>query len=202
MNTTAEEIISFWFADARGDPEKAMHRKAFWFEANAATDKEIARRFSASVQGAARGELAAWEQDPQSSVALVVLLDQFPRNLFRGTAEAFQYDSRALAVASRAVAADHPKRLSVPEQGMLLMPYEHSEDASVQRAGVALLRKLLDRADQSWKPFVRGSLDFAVQHLEIVERFGKFPHRNAVLGRSSTPAEQAYLDGGGESFGQ
>ncbi len=85
---------------------------------------------------------------------------------------------------------------------MLVMPYEHTEDVSVQRAGIALLQKLLDEVDPLWKPFVRTSLDFAVQHLEIVERFGRFPHRNAVLGRPSAPAEQAYLDGGGASFGQ
>ena len=202
MHVTPEDILAFWFADAVGDPAKAMQRRSFWFQANPAVDESILQRFSTSVRFAARGEFRSWEQAPRSCLALVILLDQFSRNLYRGKAEAFQYDSRALDVASRGVAAGYLEHLSLVEQCIFVLPYEHSEDVSVQRAGIELLEQIVDGADPEWEPSARLSLDFARRHLEIVERFGRFPHRNAVLGRPSTPAEQAYLEGGGESFGQ
>lgn len=202
MHVTPEDILAFWFADAVGDPAKAMQRRSFWFQANPAVDESISQRFSTSVRFAARGEFRSWEQAPRSCLALVILLDQFSRNLYRGKAEAFQYDSRALDVASRGVAAGYLEHLSLVEQCIFVLPYEHSEDVSVQRAGIELLEQIVDGADPEWEPSARLSLDFARRHLEIVERFGRFPHRNAVLGRPSTPAEQAYLEGGGESFGQ
>ena len=202
MQETPEDILTFWLADAVEDPAKAMHRRSFWFQANPAVDESISQRFSASVRCAARGEFTAWEQEPRACLALVVLLDQFPRNLYRGKAEAFQYDSRALDVASRGVAVGYLDRLSLIEQCILVLPYEHSEDVSVQRVGIELLEQIVGGASPAWEPSARVSLYFARQHLEIVERFGRFPHRNAVLGRPSTAAEQAYLEGGGESFGQ
>jgi uncharacterized protein (DUF924 family) len=202
LQVTPEDVLTFWFADAVGDPAKAMRRRSFWFQVDPAVDEAISRRFSSSVQRAARGELAAWEQAPRSCLALVILLDQFPRNLFRGGAEAFQYDARALEVASRGVAAGYLEQLSLVEQAFFVLPYEHSEDVAVQRAGIGLMEEIVERADPEWKPSARVSLDFARRHLQILERFGRFPHRNAALGRPSTAAEQAYLDGGGESFGQ
>ncbi len=202
MPVTPEDILTFWFADAVGDPAKAVQRRSFWFQASPAVDETIAQRFATSLRCAARDELTAWEQAPRSCLALVILLDQFPRNLYRGKVEAFQYDSRALDVASRGVAAGYLEQLSLLEQCIFVLPYEHSEDASVQRTGIGLLEQLVDGADPAWKPSARVSLHFARQHLEIVERFGRFPHRNAVLGRPSTPAEPAFLEGVGAAFGQ
>ncbi len=201
MQVTPGDILAFWFADAARDPAKAMRRRLFWFR-NSAVDESISERFSDSVRCAARGEFTAWEEAAPSCLALVILLDQFPRNLYRGRAEAFEHDSRALDVASRGVAAGFLEQLSFIEQAFFLLPYEHSEDVSVQRAGIGLLEQIVDEAAPEWEPSARVSLHFARRHLEIVERFGRFPHRNAVLGRSSTPAEQEYLEGGGESFGQ
>jgi uncharacterized protein (DUF924 family) len=202
LQETPEDILTFWFADAVGDPAKAMQRQSFWFQADAAVDESISQRFSASVRFAARGEFTAWEHAPQSCLALVILLDQFPRNLYRGRPEAFQYDSRALDVASQGVAAGYLAQLSSIEQCIFVLPYEHSEAVSVQRAGIELFEQIVDGANPEWEPSARVSLHFARKHLEIVERFGRFPHRNAVLGRPSTAAERAYLEGGGESFGQ
>ena len=202
MPVTPKDILTFWFADAIGDPAKAMQRRSFWFQSDPAVDKAISERFSTPVLSATRGELSAWEQAPRPCLALVVLLDQFPRNLHRGKAEAFQYDAQALDVASRGVAAGYLDQLSLVEKCFLVLPYEHSEDVSVQRAGIEHLEKIVDGADREWEPSARVSLDFAKRHLEIVERFGRFPHRNAVLDRPSTPAEQAYLESVGESFGQ
>lgn len=202
LQATEEDILSFWFADAVENPAQAMQRRSFWFQANPAVDELISRRFSTSIQCAARGDLSAWEQTPRACLALVILLDQFPRNLHRGKSEAFQYDSRALGVASRGVETGHLEKLSTIEQCVFVLPYEHSEDVSVQRAGIGLFERIVAGADPEWEPSARVSLHFARRHLEIVKRFGRFPHRNAVLGRPSTSAEQAYLEGGGESFGQ
>jgi uncharacterized protein (DUF924 family) len=202
VQVTPDDVLTFWFADAVGDPAKAMLRRSFWFQVDPAVDEAISGRFSTSVRRAARGKLAAWEHAPRSCLALVILRDQFPRNLYRGRAEAFECDSRALEVASRGVAAGYLQQLSLVEQCFFVLPYEHSEDVSVQRAGMGLLEQIIDQADPEWRPSARVSLDFARRHLQILERFGRFPHRNAALGRPSTPAEEAYLDRGGESFGQ
>ena len=199
---TPEDILTFWFEDAAEDPAKAMLRGAFWFEASSAIDESISRRFSNSIRCAARGEFAAWEQTAASCLALIVLLDQFPRNIYRGRADAFQHDSQAFDIGSRGVAAGHLERLSPIEQCMFLMPYEHSEDLSVQRAGIELFEGVVDGVSAEWEPSTWGSLAFAERHLGIIEQFGRFPHRNEALGRKSTAAERIYLAGGGESFGQ
>jgi uncharacterized protein (DUF924 family) len=202
LQETPEDILTFWFADAVADSAKAMQRRSFWFQANPTVDERISQRFSTSVRFAARGELTAWEQAPRSCLALVILLDQFPRNLYRGKAKAFQYGSQALEVASGGVSAGYLEQLSLVEQCIFVLPYEHSEDVSVQRAGIELLEQIVDEADPEWEPSARVSIHFARRHLEIVERFGRFPHRNVVLGRPSTAAEREFLEGGGESFGQ
>lgn len=202
LQPTPEDILTFWFEDASEDPSKAMQRSVFWFEASAAVDDDISRRFSATLDCAARGELAVWEGTARSCLALVLLLDQFSRNIYRGTAQAFQYDSQAIEVTSRGVVAGCLEQHSPVEQCMFLLPYEHSEDLSVQRAGIELFEGVIERATPEWKPFARGSLVYARRHIEIIERFGRFPHRNTVLGRESTPEEREYLKGGGDSFGQ
>ncbi len=202
LQQTPEDILAFWFEDAAEDPSKAMQRGAFWFEASAAVDENISRRFSASLGCAARGEFAAWEQTARPCLALVLLLDQFSRNIYRGMAEAFQHDSQALDVASRGVAAGYLEHLSPVEQCMFILPYEHSEERSVQRAGIELFEGVVDRAGSEWKPSARGSLVYARRHMEIIERFGRFPHRNVALGRESTIEERDYLIDGGDSFGQ
>ena len=132
----------------------------------------------------------------------MIALDQFPRNAYRNTAAAFAHDARALEVARRAIAAGHLESLSVPEQAFLLMPYQHVEDAACQREGLLWFERLHAKAAPEWQAFTANTLDFARKHLEIVERFGRFPHRNAVLGRKSTAAEREYLAANPESFGQ
>ena len=197
-----EEVRGYWFADALGDPDKAQRRLDFWFRSSRETDEEIERRFSPALKAASEGLLAHWEAAPHSSVALVVVLDQFPRNIHRGTAAAFSHDAHALAVARRGLAARHARALTIPEQAFLLMPFQHAEDLAVQRESVALFERLAADAAAQWRGFAEGNLKYARLHLEIVERFGRFPHRNAILGRPSTPAEKAFLDAGAEHFGQ
>jgi uncharacterized protein (DUF924 family) len=195
-------ILDFWFRDAAGDPARAQARQAVWFGASAAMDAEIRQRFGAAIEAAARGELSHWRDAARPALALVVLLDQFPRNVWRGTPRAFAHDSQALEIASASVAAGHLDALAPIEQAFLILPYEHSELLDAQRDCVQLSEQILNAAAAEWRPVLEVYADYARQHLALIERFGRFPHRNAVLGRESTPAERAFLGAGAESFGQ
>ena len=197
-----EAILEFWFGDAVSDAAKATARDRFWFGAASDTDAIIRERFFPAIEAAARDELAAWALEPRSALAEVILLDQFPRNVWRGTANAFAYDSRALDAARAAVAAGHLDRLAPVEQAFLVLPFEHSEAIQDQREGVHLSAMIAASAPAEWRALLERYLDFAVKHLEIIERFGRFPHRNRVLGRAATPGEIEYLAAEGERFGQ
>jgi uncharacterized protein (DUF924 family) len=197
-----EPILEFWFGPAIHDPAEADARESFWFGASAEADAEIRERFAGAVAAAARGELDTWLEQPRGAMALVVLLDQFPRNLGRGSARAFEHDAKALAAARSAIARGHPARLSPVEHAFLLLPLQHSEERQHQRESVRRSEQLARTAPAEWRPFLEHCLDFARQHLALVERFGRFPYRNPLLGRESTDAEREYLARGGATFGQ
>lgn len=177
-------ILSFWFADG-----PAVSREV-WFKANPSFDKEISRRFRRTYERAAAGELDGLAENAEGSLALVLLLDQFPRNLFRGTAGAFASDGPARAVARHALKRGFDRPLPPAQRLFLYLPFEHSEDLADQEQSVALFAAL---GDAEW-------LDYAKRHRDIVARFGRFPHRNAALGRPSTPEEVAFLQTPGSSF--
>ena len=174
----------------------------FWFRADSQADRTIANRYAATLEAAASGALDAWEAQPRSCLALVVVLDQFPRNIYRGSAAAFAHDARALAVTRRGVAAGHLRALETLEQGFLLMPFQHSEDLARQREGLELFERMLESAPPQWHSLTEGMVRYARLHRDIVERFGRFPHRNAILARESTAAELEYLATDHDSFGQ
>lgn len=178
---TADEILRFWFEET---PESA------WFEKDDAFDDRCAARFGALLEEAAAGGLSAWEATRDGRLALILLLDQFSRNIFRGTPRAFAQDARALDLARRAVAlGDHVS--SSPQRCLFLfLPFEHSEDLADQRMCGALYRAL---GNDYWT-------GFADQHRVIIERFGRFPHRNAILGRDSSAEEIAFLQEPNSSF--
>jgi uncharacterized protein (DUF924 family) len=158
-----------------------------WFAKDEAFDADIKRRFLATYEAAARGELAAWEETPDGALALAIVLDQFPRNMFRNDARTYAADPAARAVADRAIARGFDQGLEVAERSFLYLPYEHSEDMAHQERSVALFRSMGDAELLKW----------ADLHADIIRRFGRFPHRNAVLGRASTPEEEAFLASGG-----
>ncbi|MFQ5783935.1 MAG: DUF924 family protein [Alphaproteobacteria bacterium] len=184
----SEQILAFWFG-APGDPDHGRPRK-IWFEKDAALDAEVRRCFLADYKGAAAGALDHWQETPRGALALIVLLDQFPRNMFRDDPRAYASDAKARAVARRAIDAGFDRALPPIERRFLYLPFEHSEDLADQRRSVALFRDLGDKA----------SIEWATRHLEIVERFGRFPHRNAALGRETTPEEAAFLKEPDSSF--
>jgi uncharacterized protein (DUF924 family) len=197
-----QAILDFWFGDAAGDPARAAAREEFWFGASQTTDAAVRERFSAAIEAAARGELEHWANAARSALALVVLLDQFPRNVWRGSAGAFEHDPHAREVARAAIAAGYLERLAPIEQAFLTLPYQHDESLASQRESVRLSERIARSAPAAWRPLLDHYADFARQHLALIERFARFPHRNRVLGRVSTPEERAYLDEGGATFGQ
>lgn len=178
---TARDVVGFW---------SGLGSKR-WFSKDQALDAEIRARFEALHLSASRGELAAWGESVEGALALLLLLDQFPRNLYRGSPHAYATDGLAVREAERAVARGFDLQTPVELQVFFYLPFEHQEDIEAQRRGVELCRGCDARG--AHESFLR----FALIHLEIIERFGRFPHRNAVLGRVSTPAELEYLAGNG-----
>jgi uncharacterized protein (DUF924 family) len=191
MNEEIGAILAFWFGplDESGMPFE--NRNRLWFRGSADTDRNCAERFGALVDSALAGELEAWERGDSGLVALVLLLDQFTRNIYRGTARAFCGDPRALDIARRAVAAGRYPRLPASHRMFLLMPLMHAEDPDAQEQCVALFEEL---AAVTGDPQLASSLRYARAHRDVVFRFGRFPHRNAPLGRQSTPEELDYME--------
>ena len=182
----AERVLTFWFRGNDRDPR--------WFGKAAAFDAEIRAQFLSLHEEAARGAFAGWLDAPRESLALILLLDQFPRNMFRGSARAFATDVQALAAAKEALRRGHDRGMRPCERMFLYLPFQHSESLEDQRASVALCAPLGDFPETFDVP------RYAAAHLAIVERFGRFPHRNAALGRPSTAEEAEFLQQPGSGF--
>jgi len=193
----SEEVLDFWFGDPPLKPKGKL-----WFTGGKATNQEIEQRFGAAVQAALDGELNNWRQQPRSAVALIVLLDQFTRNLFRGSARAFEGDPAALKLCVSGMESGYVEHLHVLEAAFFFMPLEHSESMAMQDLCVRRFEELLKRSGPDHGDYIRSNLDHALSHREIIQQFGRYPHRNRVLGRTSTAAESDYLHGGGATFGQ
>lgn len=187
------DILDFWFLPA-DDPRHGKPRSE-WFLKDTAFDAAIRTRFLPAVDAALAGGLADWEASPRSALALLILLDQFPRNLFRGTARAFAGDAGARSLADAVIARGWAQPMRSVEQVFVYLPFEHSEALADQERAVALFGALAER-----NPDTSGYLDYARKHREVIARFGRFPHRNAALGRASTTEEVAYLAQPGSGF--
>jgi uncharacterized protein (DUF924 family) len=185
-STLVRNVLDFWFG-ARGDPVSGTMRTV-WFEPNPEFDEEIRRRFADDVIDAGRGALDGLSATAEGVLTLVILLDQFPRNLFRDAARAFAYDSKARAVARLAVGLGLDKLLSPVERIFIYMPFQHSETIDDQIRSVALFKTL------PVVPWRDEAIDYAVRHHDLIAQFGRFPHRNAVLGRTSTAEELTFLE--------
>ena len=191
--STPHEVIDFWFGPP-GDPGRDRSRQA-WFLKDAEFDAEIARRFGPLIDQALAGGLRDWDRSVLDALARVIVLDQFPRNVFRGQARAFAGDSLALAAARAIVGRGDDRPLTGVQRQFVYLPFEHAEDLAVQRESMRLFAQL--GRDE---PALAGLLEWAQRHLDIVERFGRFPHRNVALGRVSTDDETAFLATPGSSF--
>ena len=202
----ARSVRDFWFGRQPLSAQELNRRMRFWFggepsEIHQRRDAQIRTRFAGLLERAASGALASWADGPRRRLSLIVLLDQFPRNLFRGTARAFAYDAQALGLALSGMQSAADAALEVVERIFFYMPLQHAESAEVQDESVVAYRRLLTEApEQLLGPF-EGALRSAENHRAIIERFGRFPYRNSVLDRPSTPEEEEWLRSGGESFG-
>lgn len=187
--STKAEILDFWFADGPNNARKA------WFVKDPAFDAQIAQHFGPLVAPAREGTFDSWAVTPKGALALLILLDQFPRNLFRGSAEAFASDAHARAIARQIVLdAGFDLALTPVERVFLYLAFEHGEAMADQDLAVALFEGLRDIPAMAAPA---GMIDYAWRHRAVIARFGRFPHRNAALGRDSTPAELAWLSAGG-----
>ena len=190
----AQEVLDFWFlppgTEGYGQPRDV------WFRKDDAVDAGIARRFGPAIDQAVAGGLREWDQEgPQGTLARILLLDQFTRNTGRGTPAAFAGDALALAAAQQLVASGADQALTPHQRWFAYMPFEHAEDAAMQERSVDLFTALAQQ-----NPGFEGVLDYAHRHRGVIARFGRFPHRNPILGRASTPEEAAYLATPGSGF--
>ncbi len=184
----AAEVHAFWF----GPPPYA--RRPAWFRKDDAFDAAIRVRFGDAIAAACAGAYGDWCAAPQGALARIVLLDQFTRNAYRGTADAFLGDARALATAEDALARGFDGTLAPVERQFMYLPFEHAEDPAMQERSLQLFGAL------STEPGCEDLVDWARRHAEVIRRFGRYPHRNAILGRASTPEEIEYLNTPGAGF--
>ena len=192
MDANPRDVVDFWFG-AEGSPERGRPRPE-WFRKDPAFDAAIRARFGDAVEAALAGAFADWDAAPDRALARVLLLDQFTRNIFRDTPRAFAGDAQALVVAEAAVARGFDRALDPLQRWFLYLPYEHAEGAAMQRRSLALFEALARETGRA-EP-----LEWARRHADVIFRFGRYPHRNEVLGRASTPEEVAFLREPGSRF--
>jgi len=204
----AQDVLDFWFGADPMAPDQLSQRMRLWFggdeppEIRALRDESLTARFGSLAQSAAAGHLDAWVSSPHRLLALVLLLDQFPRSIHRGTAAAFAQDERALELVMAGLQTGADATLTPIQRVFFYMPMQHSESPDIQEESVAAFRRLALEAPLEQRSLFQNCLKFAQLHQRIVARFGRFPHRNAVLGRQDSPAEEAFLRDETMRFGQ
>jgi uncharacterized protein (DUF924 family) len=203
----ARSIREFWFGRLPLSADGLNRRIRFWFggdttELGRLRDEHMRARFGELLELAASGDLASWADGPRRRLSLILLLDQFPRNMFRGSPRAFAHDAEALALTLSGMQSAADAALDVVERMFFYMPLQHAESPDAQDESVAAYRRLLAEAPQDLHGPFAGASRSAENHRAIIERFGRFPHRNKILGRASTAAEEEWLRKGGERYGQ
>jgi len=202
----ARKVRDFWFGKTPLAAEQLPRRMELWFgakpELQRHVDETLRSRFGELVERALAGDLAQWADGPRRRLSLILLLDQFPRNIFRGTPRAFAGDEHALTLALTGMQSVADAALNPVERIFFYMPLQHAESLEVQDESVAAYRRLAEEAPDAVRAVFKGCVDYAERHRVVIQRFGRFPHRNKILGRESTPEEIAWLASGGETFSQ
>lgn len=201
MSATPREILDFWFGDGLSQGWPQDDRSALWFGGGAQLDEDIRGRFGARVEDALAGHLTEWEATMTDRLALVILLDQFTRNVHRGEARAFSGDGRAQRLVLQSLALQQDTELATVGRVFLYMPLMHAESPALQDECLNRFEDLARKSPPEMQQKLQGNLKAAAEHAAIVKRFGRFPHRNAALGRQSTPEEVSFLEHG-PRFGQ
>lgn len=196
---TPDDVLGYWFGDLTS-AEEVPSTVSRWFKGGPEVDEEIRRRFGEALEPARRGELDLWAGTPHGTLALLILLDQFPRNAYRNDPRAFASDERALQIARAALARGDDQRVFPVQRTFFYLPFEHSEALEDQRTAVAKIRASYEAAPGPVRELLKETVSYAERHQQVIERFGRFPHRNQLLGRASTPEEQEFLKQPGSSF--
>lgn len=194
-----QEILEFWFGPLNNPEEYPESKSEQWFKVDKAFDAEIRSRFGDLVISASKKELEAWKT-PKGRLALIILLDQFPRNIYRNTPQAFAYDCMAQELTLEGLAVKDDKKLFPIERVFFYLPLEHAENLALQELSVEKIKDLVSNLPEKQKSPYQSYLDYAVQHYQIIAKFGRFPHRNKILDRMSTPEEIEFLTQPQSSF--
>jgi uncharacterized protein (DUF924 family) len=201
-NPDIQHILDFWFSDSALDSPQLNSRMERWFGASDELDEQIRQNFSGLIDLATTDQLDDWAETPQGRLALIILLDQFRRNIYRGSADAFALDKKALKLAIEGTITGDHKQLDSVERMFFFMPLQHSESLKIQEKSVSIFNALAESVPGTMHETFLASAQFAELHRDIVAEFGRFPHRNAMLGRVNSSAEATYLSGDSPSFGQ
>jgi len=195
-----DDVLTFWFGTSKDDLKVYEEHSAKWFKKDPAFDQELTERFASLVEHARTADLDDWAATPEGRLALIILLDQYARNIYRGTSAMYASDDKCLRLVEEGLEAGDDKALRFPQRGFFYMPLMHAENAEAQDLCVATFANLVLEAPDALKPRFRNNLGYAIAHRDIVIRFGRFPHRNAILGRESTPEEVEFLKEPGSGF--
>ena len=200
MLATPEAILDYWFGAPGSATEISSRQSALWFGKLPEKDREVSERFTDTYNAAISGALDHWTASPRGRLALVIVLDQFPHHIHRDTALAFAHDAASLALSMAALTHSEDKQLTRIERVFLYLPLEHAESIAMQEISVTQYQQLVAEADESERDLFNNYLDYAHKHRDVIVRFGRFPHRNALLGRPSSPEELAFLKQPGSRF--
>jgi uncharacterized protein (DUF924 family) len=193
-------VLDFWFGDAASDLEILEQKSSLWWEKDTSLDAKIALRFSATLNSLVAGELSDWKNTPESYLTMIILADQFSRNIYRDTKKAFAQDELALALTLEGLETRLDLKLGKVHRIFFYMPLEHAENLSIQDRSIEMYRELYESAPENLKARLKGNLDYAILHREVIEKFGRYPHRNEILNRQSTVEEREYLKQPGSGF--
>ncbi len=197
-----EDILAFWFKEQELSAPQIDRRMDIWFGEDEVFDLECKKEFTDEVELASEGKLDHWGHQPRGRLALILLLDQFRRNIYRNTAAAFAKDKAALKLCVEGARDKKDQGLSPIQKAFFYMPLQHSESLKVQEKGVQIFRRLAEAVSPTYRETFETMVTFAELHHDIIEQFGRFPHRNKLLGRDNTPEEEEYLSGDSPDFGQ
>jgi uncharacterized protein (DUF924 family) len=200
IDERAQEVLDYWFGQVQDSPEYFARSNEFWFGGASDTDAEIAARFEPDVLRATRGQLTRWESDPLSCLALVILLDQFSLNIYRDQPRSFLQSEMAIPIALRAIDRGFDRQITPLQRVFLYLPLGHAENLRLQRLSVALFEQLVASVPPSQRARMDYYRDYAVKHMEVIERFGRFPDRNRIFERNPTTDEAEYLAKGEPPF--
>jgi uncharacterized protein (DUF924 family) len=201
-SNNSEAIISYWLGSSDSNPAEFKTQQKLWYHSKPETDNYIRTAFESDLASAENGDLSHWRNTAEGCLALVILLDQFSRNLYRGTPAVYANDAQAQDVVVSLLERNGHLGFNIPARIIFYHPFHHAENLKFQRKAVSLFEEMLEHAPDEWRKSISGNLALIKSHRDIISNFGRFPHRNTILGRQSTPEECQYLQQDKRTYGQ